>query len=157
MSYLDSSSFCFLGAERYHSGTSCARGTMRLRSCFTYTASSANSPSVNISSYSPPSPPLPLSIVLLGPCRPSIPPDLCGQHWNHLLLDQETQRTRHPGIAGRMGLCMVRYLVTRSHYHSRINQGYSHLLVTKPSKSRALESFVVETCENSTHMAMFVR
>ena len=56
-----------------------------------------------------------------------------------------------------MGLCMVRYLVTRSHYHSRINQGYSHLLVTKPSKSRALESFVVETCENSTHMAMFVR
>ncbi|OCB84076.1 hypothetical protein A7U60_g8747 [Sanghuangporus baumii] len=30
-----------------------------------------------------------------------------------------------------------------------------HLLVTRPSKSRALESFVVETCERSTHMAMF--
>ncbi|KAH8117567.1 kinase-like domain-containing protein, partial [Phellopilus nigrolimitatus] len=30
-----------------------------------------------------------------------------------------------------------------------------HLLVTKPSKSRALECFVVDTCERSTHMAMF--
>ncbi|EJD06043.1 uncharacterized protein FOMMEDRAFT_139331 [Fomitiporia mediterranea MF3/22] len=30
-----------------------------------------------------------------------------------------------------------------------------HLLVTRPSKSRALECFVVETCEQSTHMAMF--
>ncbi|KAL5490504.1 PIK1 [Sanghuangporus weigelae] len=30
-----------------------------------------------------------------------------------------------------------------------------HLLVTRPSKSRALESIVVETCERSTHMAMF--
>ena len=33
----------------------------------------------------------------------------------------------------------------------------SHLLVSRPSKSRALESFVVDISEQSSHMAMFVR
>ena len=33
----------------------------------------------------------------------------------------------------------------------------SHLLVTKPSKSRALECFVVEIAQKSTHIAMLVR
>lgn len=32
----------------------------------------------------------------------------------------------------------------------------SHLLVTRPSKSRALECFVVETAQRSTHIAMMV-
>ena len=106
----------------------------------------------------PPSPPLPLSIVLLGPCRPSIPPDLCGQHWNHLLLDQETQRTRHPGIAGCMGLRMVT-TVSRHAYVPVDNTSLlrSHLLVTLPSRSKALESFVVEVAHKSTHIAILVR
>lgn len=33
----------------------------------------------------------------------------------------------------------------------------SHLLVTRPSKSVALECFVVERAEQSTHIAMLVR
>lgn len=33
----------------------------------------------------------------------------------------------------------------------------SHLLVTRPSKSRALECFVVEIAHKSTHIAMLVR
>jgi hypothetical protein len=33
----------------------------------------------------------------------------------------------------------------------------SHLLVTRPSKSRALECFVVEVAQKSTHIAMIVR
>ena len=33
----------------------------------------------------------------------------------------------------------------------------SHLLVTRPSKSRALECFVVDTAQRSTHIAMIVR
>ena len=33
----------------------------------------------------------------------------------------------------------------------------SHLLVTRPSKSRALECFVVEIAQSSTHIAMMVR
>ena len=33
----------------------------------------------------------------------------------------------------------------------------SHLLVTKPSKSRALECFVVDIARRSTHIAMLVR
>lgn len=32
----------------------------------------------------------------------------------------------------------------------------SHLLVTRPSKSRALECFVVEISQRSTHVAMLV-
>ena len=32
----------------------------------------------------------------------------------------------------------------------------SHLLLTRPSKSRALECFIVDTCEKSTHMAIYV-
>ena len=32
----------------------------------------------------------------------------------------------------------------------------SHLLVTRPSKSRALECFVVDTARRSTHIAMLV-
>ncbi len=33
----------------------------------------------------------------------------------------------------------------------------SHLLVTRPSQSKALESFVVEIAHKSTHIAMLVR
>lgn len=33
----------------------------------------------------------------------------------------------------------------------------SHLLVTRPSKSRALECFVVDVAQRSTHIAMIVR
>ena len=36
-------------------------------------------------------------------------------------------------------------------------QNYSHLLITRPSKSRALECFVVEIAQRSTHIAMIVR
>lgn len=32
----------------------------------------------------------------------------------------------------------------------------SHLLVTRPTKSRALECFVVETAQRSTHIGLFV-
>lgn len=32
----------------------------------------------------------------------------------------------------------------------------SHLLVTKPSKSRALECFVIDVAQRSTHIAMLV-
>lgn len=33
----------------------------------------------------------------------------------------------------------------------------SHLLVTRPSKSRALECFVIDISQRSTHIAMLVR
>ena len=33
---------------------------------------------------------------------------------------------------------------------------FSHLLVTRPSKSRALECFVVDIAQRSTHIAMLV-
>ncbi len=34
---------------------------------------------------------------------------------------------------------------------------FSHLLVTRNTKSRALEAFVVETAQRSTHIALLVR
>lgn len=34
---------------------------------------------------------------------------------------------------------------------------HSHLLITRPTKSRALECFVVETAQRSTHIALIVR
>lgn len=40
---------------------------------------------------------------------------------------------------------------------SLIENAYSHLLVTRPSKSCALETFVVERAEQSTHSALLVR
>lgn len=33
----------------------------------------------------------------------------------------------------------------------------SHLLITRPTKSRALECFVVEVAQRSTHIALIVR
>ena len=33
----------------------------------------------------------------------------------------------------------------------------SHLLVTRPSESRALESFILRRCEDSVHTALLVR
>lgn len=38
-----------------------------------------------------------------------------------------------------------------------ITSSCSHLLITRPSKSRALECFVCETSERSTHIALSVR
>jgi hypothetical protein len=38
-----------------------------------------------------------------------------------------------------------------------MHEGLSHLLVTSPSKSRALECFVVEVAQRSTHLCMTVR
>jgi phosphatidylinositol 4-kinase len=32
----------------------------------------------------------------------------------------------------------------------------SHLLITRPTQSNALESFVISRCEESTHSAMLV-
>lgn len=39
---------------------------------------------------------------------------------------------------------------------SMVYMTYSHLLVTRPSQSRALECFVVEIAQKSTHIAMLV-
>ncbi|KAI5122957.1 hypothetical protein M0805_006836 [Coniferiporia weirii] len=55
----------------------------------------------------------------------------------------------------------ITYYLTRRLRESHIDElrdvwGFiCHLLVTRPSKSRALECFVVDICERSTHMAMF--
>jgi phosphatidylinositol 4-kinase B len=45
-------------------------------------------------------------------------------------------------------------LLLSTHLHSAHN---SHLLVTRPTKSRALECFVVEIAQRSTHIAIIVR
>jgi phosphatidylinositol 4-kinase len=45
------------------------------------------------------------------------------------------------------------FIVSENH----INSFTSHLLVTRPSKSRALECFVVDISQQSTHIAMIVR
>ncbi|THH10195.1 hypothetical protein EW145_g1506 [Phellinidium pouzarii] len=55
----------------------------------------------------------------------------------------------------------ITHYLTRRLKESDINElrdvwGFiCHLLVTRPSRSRALECFVVDICERSTHMAMF--
>lgn len=55
-----------------------------------------------------------------------------------------------------MGLCLVRVLARHIIIILLTELEYSHLLVSRPSKSRALECFVSEIVGKSTHVAMLV-
>lgn len=99
---------------------------------------------------------LPLALLLLSPPRSQLPSSLRGQRRHHLLPHQETQGARCPPALRCLGLHMVLFFSPRPH-HPAHPPSYSHLLVTRPSKSRALEVFVVETAQRSTHIAMIVR
>lgn len=100
---------------------------------------------------------LPVPIILFSSCCSTVPHALCRQHWYHVLLDAPNGRVGRKRIKGGLGLHMVNRQCIWSPGLIELYNVCSHLLVTRPSKSRSLECFVVSMSERSTHLAMFVR
>lgn len=100
---------------------------------------------------------LPLFVLLLRSRCTQVSAIVLRQHRNYILFDKEIEGTAGPRTVRCLGL----YLVYSSGHHLPLNvhlnpSPLSHLLVTRPSKSRALESFVIDTALRSTHVALIV-
>ena len=107
----------------------------------------------------PRSPPtaIPLSFVLLCSCRPTLSHAIFRQHRNHVLPHSPTQGIHYRRASGSLGFHMVntdvRYKILSNSF---LTPRLSHLLVSRPSRSRALECFVMDFSHRSTHVAMLV-
>jgi hypothetical protein len=107
----------------------------------------------------PRSPPtvVPLSFLLFCPCRPALSHAIFRQHRHHILPHSPTQGIHHRRASGGVGFHMVNTDVRyKTPSNSFLTPRLSHLLVSRPSRSRALECFVMDFSHRSTHVAMLV-